>query len=310
MRLGLLYQRAGAGDSFAAVVEQIVAADRLGFDSVWLEDRHFEDGVFGSLPIVLAALATRTRSIRLGSFAALACGHPVRAAEEYAMVDLLSGGRLDFGVVPGGRPEELAVRGVPLDEGAGRLAEALDIVLAAWALDGFSYGGEHYRFPAHTAPGTGLVRQRLGGAYTPQWERGPELPDFLSVTPKPLQQPRPPVWVLAGDADWVAFAAERGHSVVLPAGERRDVALLADEYEAALERVRRSRSEVELAAIVELPLDGGRVGAGAVEELHRLHGATGANHLLWRVPHPAVGHDDLLAALKQLACEVQPLLQA
>ncbi len=310
MRLGLLYGCAGSDDGLAAVVEQIVAADRLGFDSVWLEDRHFADGAFGSLPIVLAALARHTRAIRLGGLFVLACAHPVRVAEELAMVDLLSGGRLGFGVAAGERACEFAVRGVPFAERAERLVEALDLVLAAWSFDEISFGGRHYRFPGHTPPGTGLARRRMGGPYAPQWERGPELPDFLTVTPKPVQQPRPPVWMLADDERWLELAAARGHSVILPAADAGELERRSGAYEAALERAGRARSEVELAVTVDLPWEAGRVAATAVAELHRLHGATGANQFLWRVPHPERDGESVQAALRHLAAEVQPLLQA
>jgi alkanesulfonate monooxygenase SsuD/methylene tetrahydromethanopterin reductase-like flavin-dependent oxidoreductase (luciferase family) len=311
MRVGLLYQRAGTGVEVTAAVEQIVAADRLGFDSVWLEDRRGEEGAFGSLPVALAALARRTRAIRLGGFTVAALDHPAATAEDFAVADLVSGGRLNFGVSVGSRPEDFRAHGVPFEERGARLREALEIVLAAWAFDEFSYGGRYYRFPAHVAPGSGLARRRLGREpRAPQWERGPETPDFLTVTPKPLQEPRPPVWVLAEDEDWVVFAAERGHSVVLPPADPERLAAAAEIYDDALARAGRARSEVELAVIVELPLAGGRVAPDTVERLHRIHGATGANHVLWRVPHPGTDPVALEAALRQFAAEVQPLLQA
>jgi alkanesulfonate monooxygenase SsuD/methylene tetrahydromethanopterin reductase-like flavin-dependent oxidoreductase (luciferase family) len=232
MRVGLLYQRAGTGVEVTAAVEQIVAADRLGFDSVWLEDRRGEEGAFGSLPVALAALARRTRGIRLGGFTVAARWITRRHAEDFAVVDLVSSGRLDFGVYVGSRPEDFRAHGVPFEERGARLREALEIVLAAWAFDEFSYGGRYYRFPAHVAPGSGLARRRQGREpRAPQWERGPETPDFLTVTPKPLQEPRPPVWVLAEDQDWVVFAAERGHSVVLPPADPERLAAAAESYD-------------------------------------------------------------------------------
>lgn len=310
MRVGLLYQRIGSSDDLAPMIEQIMQADRLGFDSVWIEDRHFDDHTIGSAVIVLAALAKRTRAIHLGTFRILALEHPVRTAEDFAMIDLLSNGRLNFGAAVGSEPEPFRTFRVPFAERAGRFSEALDIVLAAWTFDEFAYGGQHYQFPSHAAPGTGLRRHIRGHSpYVPQWERGPEQPDFLTITPKPLQQPRPSVWILADQAESVNAAAEQGHSLILPHVELAELEATAAAYEMALRRARRGRSEVELAIITDVPLDGRRVAAGTLEQLHRLQDATGANQIIWRID-PQTDHQSLLGALKHFASEVQPLLQA
>src|SRR5574337_298632 len=135
MRVGLLYQRTGADGDPAPIVEQIVEADRLGFDSLWIDDRHDEERGLGSAPIVLAALAKRTRAIRLGTFKILALDHPARVAEDFAMIDLLSGGRLSFGAALGDREQEFRRHHVPFGERAARFREALDLILAAWSFD-------------------------------------------------------------------------------------------------------------------------------------------------------------------------------
>jgi alkanesulfonate monooxygenase SsuD/methylene tetrahydromethanopterin reductase-like flavin-dependent oxidoreductase (luciferase family) len=309
MRLGLLYSQRGSDGSFTPLVEQIVAADALGFDTVWIEERPCEPRSLGSVAIVLAALAKRTRAIRLGAFKTMALGHPARIAEDFAMIDLLSGGRFNFGAAVNGSRDAFRAYRVPFTERGERFREALDIVLAAWACDAFAYGGRHYQFPAHTAPGSGLQRKSGNGPYRPQWERGPELPDFLTVTPKPLQEPHPPVWILAEDADQVTFAAERGHSLAMPAADLHQLEVAANSYAAALARVHRDRHEVELAAIVDIRLAGRRTAPGTLEELHRVQAATGMNHIIWRVP-PDAAHNDLMGALSQFASEVQPMLQA
>ncbi|MFQ5666513.1 MAG: LLM class flavin-dependent oxidoreductase [Candidatus Binatia bacterium] len=311
MRFGLLYEQGGKDGDAAAIVEQSVAADAQGFDCLWIADRPRHERTLGSPAIVLAALAVRTRAIRLGSFTLIAIGHPVRTAEDFAVIDLLSGGRLNFGVTVGSDREDFRTYGVCFAERDARRREALDIVLAAWSFDEFAYGGRYYQFPAHVTAGSGLARRRLGhGAYVPQWERGPELPDFLTVTPKPLQQPRPPVWVLAEATDCVTFAAEHGHSLVLPPADLQQLQRASAMYEAALCQARRARSEVEVALIVDLEVVHSRTSAEACAYLHQLHGATGANQVIWRVPYPEVSHQEVMAALRQVATEVQPMLQA
>ncbi len=309
MRVGLLYERTATNGDLTPILEQIVEVDRLGFDSVWITDRHFDRQGIGSVPIVLAALAKRTRAIRLGTFKILALDHPARVAEDFAMIDLLSGGRLSFGAALGDREQEFRRYHVPFGERAARFREALDLILAAWSFDEIAYGGRYYQFPAHTAPGSGLQRRRPRTGYVPQWERGPELPDVLSVTPKPRQQPRPPVWILAEDAELLRFAAARGHSAVLPTADVPALAAAAEAYDAALARAGRDRSEVELAIIVDLPLDGDHVRGGTLEQLHRLQDDTGANQFIWRID-ATVPHQALLAAARHFAAEIQPLLQA
>lgn len=310
MRIGLLYYRTGPDGDPAPIIEQIVQADRLGFDSVWIEDRHFEDQSIGSVPIVLAALAKRTRAIHLGTFKILPLDHPAHIAEDFAMIDLLSNGRLSFGAAAGSCAEHFRCYGVPFAERAARFREALDIVLAAWTFDEFAYGGQYYQFPARTPPGSGLIRQRRGATpYVPQWERGPELPEFLTVTPKPFQRPRPRVWILADEPDLVSFAGEHGHSLVLAPADLHQLEATATAYDAALSRAQRDRNEVELAVVVELPVDGNRVASGTLDQLHRLQDATQLNHVICRVD-PLIPHQDLLGALRHFATEVQPLLQA
>lgn len=311
MRVGLLYSQAGTNGDFAPVIDQIVAADSLGFDTVWIEDRPFEAQGLGAVAITLAALAKRTRAIRLGTFRNLVFDHPARTAEDFAMVDLISGGRLNFGATAGSGREAFRTYKVPFSERNERFREALEFVVTAWSSDEFSYGGYHYRFPSHIAAGTGVRRKRFGdSAYRPQWERGPELPDYLTVTPKPLQQPRPPVWILADAPELVTLAAERGHSVVLPHGELGRLGAAADAYESALARNGRERNEVELAVIVDVPVQDNRTPGNTLERVHKLHAATGLNQVIWRVPYPAVPHEAVMAALSQFAGEVQPMLQA
>lgn len=311
MRVGLLYQHLGRNGDLRSVVEQIGTADHLGFDTLWIEERHSDASSLGSLPILLAALATRTRTMRLGGFKVMALGHPARTAEDFAMIDLLSGGRLNFGAAVGNRAEDFRVFQVPFAERAGRFREALDIVLHAWTSDEFRYGGRYYQFPAHTAAESSVARQRhMASPFVPQWERGPEVPDYLTVTPKPLQQPRPPVWILAEDGDLLTYAAAHGHSVVLPYGQLRDLEAAAVAYDAALAKAHRDRHEVELAIITDLRFDGERLASDTLAHLHRLQAATGLNHLVWRVPYPDLPHERIRAALKQFAGEVQPLLQA
>ena len=100
---------------YRETLEQAVYAEELGFDSIWLSEHHFSDeGYLPCLPAVLGALAARTKRVRLGTAVLLApLQHPLRLAEDLAVVDQLCAGRLDVGVAPGYKPTEFATLGVP-----------------------------------------------------------------------------------------------------------------------------------------------------------------------------------------------------
>ncbi len=147
----------------------MVAAEHTGFDSVWIAEHHFtEYGTCASPAVTLAAVAARTERIRLGTgVVVLPLNHPLRVAEDYAFLDNLSGGRVDLGIGRGYQPIEF--QGFDVDPGASRamFAESLDVIRSAWTEDRFSYDGEFYR-----------VRD-------------------VSVRPRPVQQPHPPLWMAA-----------------------------------------------------------------------------------------------------------------
>jgi alkanesulfonate monooxygenase SsuD/methylene tetrahydromethanopterin reductase-like flavin-dependent oxidoreductase (luciferase family) len=149
MRLGLFsvvdhypseLERA-TGDFYAELLEQAEAADEWGFDSFWVAEHHFHEyGAVPRPPVLLAAAAQRTRRIRLGSgVVVLPFDHPLRVAEDYAMVDVLSGGRLNLGVGSGYLKHEYAGFGVDPEDKRARFDEALEILLRAWTGERFSY---------------------------------------------------------------------------------------------------------------------------------------------------------------------------
>lgn len=173
---------------YAHWLEQIDAAESLGFDSLWVTEHHFRcfGGMMPSPQLILAAAAQRTRRMRLGaSVSILPMHHPLRIAEEFAMVDQLSGGRLNFGAGRGMHPTEYAVFGYDWNDAQKRLPEALDIVMRAWSGEEFEWQSEHYRFPK------------------------------LRVYPQPLQQPHPPIYVTANrDPESFHMIGKRGHHLM------------------------------------------------------------------------------------------------
>lgn len=167
---------------YRETLDQAAYAEQLGFASIWLSEHHFGDeGYLPSLAAMLGALAERTSRIRLGTAVLLApLHHPLRLAEDLAVVDQLCAGRLDVGLAPGYKPAEFTVLGVPKSERGSRADETIEILRLAWHGERFSYAGQHFRF------------------------------DDVVVTPPPVQQPGPPIWVGGSSVAAARRAARHG----------------------------------------------------------------------------------------------------
>ena len=122
---------------------QVEWSEELGFDEVWFTEHHFIDYGLSVDPATLAAAAaSRTRRVRIGLAAAiLPFHHPLRLAEQMALVDILSDGRLDVGVGRGNRPAEFAGYRVPQQESRERFDETVDVMQRGWTEERFSYHG-------------------------------------------------------------------------------------------------------------------------------------------------------------------------
>jgi len=185
MKIGL-YATGSATSSYQDLLDQIRFADESGFDSVWLRERHFHPDHQGrnycTSPFVVAAyVASRTKRVRIGIGARiLPLDHPVHIAEDAATVDVISGGRLDLGIARIGENDLYqGAFGVTNEETRGRFEEALDVICKAWSQDHFSYEGKHFKIPD------------------------------VSVYPKPLQKPHPPIWIPGfGSKETVEWCAD------------------------------------------------------------------------------------------------------
>ncbi len=191
---------------------QIEHGDRLGFDTAWLAELHFypEFSVMSAPLIVAAAAAQRTAQIRFGmAVSLLPLSDPIRTAEEAATVDILSDGRLVFGVGRGTNPLHYGGFNIPMQESRERFSEALDIVTQAWTADTVNYTGKYYQ-----------VKD-------------------VAVYPKPLQKPHPPIRIATNSSDTFPLAGQLGYPmfsslVVVPLPRfRQDIALYWQHFEAA-----------------------------------------------------------------------------
>ena len=184
--LGLHFRLASAtfGDwhrLYPHYIEQAEVADAYGFDCVTVAEHHFQqDGYIPAPSVVLGAFAARTARLRLAAgVRPLAMVHPIRAAEEIAVLDNLSAGRAvagGFGL--GGRPHEYAGFGIAFAERRARYEESLEIVARTLAEESVDHHGRFYSFAA------------------------------ISLTPRPVQKPRPPIWI-AGSAEAAVRRAAR-----------------------------------------------------------------------------------------------------
>ncbi|MGN6748716.1 MAG: LLM class flavin-dependent oxidoreductase [Xanthobacteraceae bacterium] len=176
------------GQGFRDYLDFNVAAERLGFVSSFLVEHHFTgwNQVSATL-MLLTALAMRTTRLRLGSAVMVLPWHnPVLLAEEAATLDLISGGRLDFGIGKGYRHSEFKGFQIAPEEAQARFDEALEIMIRAWTeRRRFSHRGRFWRF------------------------------EDIVVEPPPAQRPHPPLWVAAGSAGSIQRAAARGFNLIL-----------------------------------------------------------------------------------------------
>ena len=177
-----------SGRGYKDFVDYNIEAEALGYHSTFLVEHHFTG--FGQVSASLSLLtlvAARTRSLRVGTAVLVLPWHnPVLVAEQAGTIDLLSGGRLDFGVGKGYRHNEFVGFAVPMGEADARFEESLDVIIRAWtSASRFSHRGRFWRF------------------------------EDIVVEPPTAQKPHPPLWMGAGNPDSIRKVAERGYNLLL-----------------------------------------------------------------------------------------------
>src|SRR6201996_2108230 len=213
MKLGVLQFFAWPGrhgpleEVYARALERIEIMDRGGFDAVWLAEHHFTTfSVCPSVHMLGTLAAARTRKLRIGTAVSLAALYqPLRLAEEVALLDVLSGGRVNWGAGRGFERSEFAAFGIPGEESAARFHETVAIVLKAWTNQLVTHQGRFFQY------------------------------DGVEVLPKPLQAPHPPVWMAASSLPAIDGAASQGHSILMdPHSSRADLIAKRRHYAAML----------------------------------------------------------------------------
>ena len=193
MKFGVFYQLPCADEQSPAqryqdTIGQVQLADELGFDAAWLAELHFNRR-FSVMPapmVIGAAMAQTTSRIRIGTAVHLVPLHqPIRLAEEAAALDVLSGGRSIFGIGRGAIPAHFQGYGVDQEDARERFLEGLEMVLGMWEHDDFSYRGKHFQA------------------------------EGITVSPKPVQRPHPPVYIASNSPDTFNLVGELGHNILV-----------------------------------------------------------------------------------------------
>ncbi len=151
---------------FSEILEEIDYAEELGFDSVWVPEHHYATpGIIGNPLLLAAAISQRTKRIEIGTAATvLPFQHPLRIAEDAALIDVLSNGRFSLGVGRGWQVPEFEAFQIDQTASKGMFNESLEIIRKAWTEEQFSYDGKYWSFKD------------------------------VSVFPKPVQKPHPKIY--------------------------------------------------------------------------------------------------------------------
>jgi probable F420-dependent oxidoreductase len=154
------------GHYYQEALEEVTRAEALGFDSVWMEEHHSVTDHYWPSPLtVLAGFATRTSTVMLGTDILVAAFyHPVRLAEDIALLDVMSQGRITLGIAIGYKPDEFALYGVDLERRGARFEEQLAIMKGLWTRERVSFEGRYYALEGR-------------------------------LEPRPVTKPHPPVWI-------------------------------------------------------------------------------------------------------------------
>jgi alkanesulfonate monooxygenase SsuD/methylene tetrahydromethanopterin reductase-like flavin-dependent oxidoreductase (luciferase family) len=314
-------QPRGIAEFYDQLLDEVVLAEELGFETFFIAEHHFHEyGIVPSPPVLLGAAAARTSRIGLGvAVSVLPFHHPMVAAEEYALLDQLSGGRLRLGVGSGYLRHEFEGFLIDPADKRARFEEALEVLQRAWSGEPVTFHGRHYR---------------VEGAR-------------IAVTP--LQRPHPPLWtaILRPEAAW--HVGRQGRDIMLipyatcatvadlgqvvseftrgraePGGAPGDVAVAMHTYvaerpgqarpeaEEALDRYVRTRLYARQRSYDELE-QAGLILFGDPEQVarrvERLQ-ALGVTHLLILVNFGALQAERVRASMERFARSVMPQLAA
>jgi alkanesulfonate monooxygenase SsuD/methylene tetrahydromethanopterin reductase-like flavin-dependent oxidoreductase (luciferase family) len=206
-------------DVYKNETDLMVYAEELGFDAVWMAEHHFHRYCINPDPMLLAThVAARTKKIRIGTAANVATLiHPLRIAEQAAMLDNLSEGRVDLGLAKGYGPREFRGYGVDQRDAKERQIEAIEIIMGALTTDGFTYAGKHF-----------------------------QVPYAITLRPKQVQKPHLHVSLAtAGTPDTLELAAKHGLSFYVPYQGRKQLEKHKQVYIEAARKAGKAEADIQ-----------------------------------------------------------------
>ena len=313
------------GHYYREALEEVTRAEELGYASVWMEEHHAVTNHYWPSPLmVLAGFATRTSRMMLGTDIVVAAfHHPVRLAEDVAMLDMISNGRAILGIAIGYKPDEFALYGVDLEKRGARFEEQLAIMQGLWTQDRVSFHGTYY-----------TVDGRL--------------------EPKPITKPHPPVWIggwgditlrraatladnwipgptadltrlLAGKKQFLANRAAAGRTEALPEWPLTRDVIIADTDARARELAeahimvayrkeyaggwRHPFIDASIATDLDKLMEDRFIIGGpdqVVAQVRRFVEQYGMTHLICRTFFPGMAHAHIMRELELIAKEVMP----
>ena len=229
------------GTVYGRALNEAVLAEDVGLESFWVTEHHFSPyGVCPDPAVLLATMAARTRRLRLGTATAiLPLDHPLRTAERYALLDQLSGGRLEFGIGAAWAANEHEMYAIPgLDHRVGLFSEGLQVMRSLWTQERTDFSGRYYTMSNAVA------------------------------NPKPVQKPYPPIWIGSGGPAMLRLTARHADVWNASGAAGQDVATAAAasrQLDEACEAIGRNPAEIRRSVQVA-------AGAGPTELLERIGG--------------------------------------
>src|SRR2546426_10378632 len=219
------YSNERLAETFETAIAMAQATDRLGYETLWLAEHHFQHEGYEcipNIPLLAVDLAHRTKRVKIGcAFNVVPTWHPLRLAEDYATAGILTGGRVIFGVGRGYHTREVETFGNPMQDGdANRelFEEQVEIMLKAFREESFSHQGKHYTIPPEVP------------------YRGYQLKE-ITLVPRPVHQPVE-VWqpIVSGSARGLDFMARHGIKGVISATAEELVRRWVRDYQEAARR--------------------------------------------------------------------------
>ncbi len=324
MKFGFIPTEGGA--FFQEALAEAVYGEELGFDSVWLEEHHgIRDHYWPSPLLALAGIATRTSRVLLGTdIVVLPFYHPVRAAEDAALLDVMSNGRAIFGAAIGYRPPEFELYGVSLDDRGARYAEMLKIIRALWTQDSVDFAGRFYTIkgtiepkPARPIPiwlgGWGDLSLRRAAQLGDAWVPGPTanleklLAAQIQYRAALVAAGKDPASVPTPLTREVVIAETREQAWDL--AEKYVMVNYRDEYGGGWKHpLIGSQDQTPVNQLAALTRDRFVIGNpdDCVQAIRRFAETFGVDHLICRLYFPGMPHAHIMRELGLLAREVFP----